>query len=175
MSTIESVILPLTGAGDATTKVAVDNTPDGVIQLFKIVVSADGISTLVPADVDGLFVQTIDRAESPQDAYLLGTSISPGGNIDLDAPDVTTGKTGRLMAVDLGASVPIRCDIQLVNGSRVTRASVYAWNGSERWTAPSPIFFELAGGLNKRFGVSITNLSPYKSADARATLYWDEV
>jgi hypothetical protein len=176
MSTIEHVNLPLTGAGQSTVKVAVDNTPDGVIQLFKIVHSADGVSTLVPADVDGLFVQSIDRVENPQDDLLVATNLSPGGNTDLNAADIATGKTGRLLAVDVGSSVPIRCDIQLVNGSRVTRTSIYSITGETfPWKVPAPAFFELAGGTGKHFGVSVTNLSPYKAADIRATLYWDEV
>jgi len=176
MSSFETVILPLTGAGDNTTPVAVDLTPDGVVQLFKLSVSANGIVTLVPADMDGLYVQTVQRAEDPQDDLLIASALSPGGNQDLNATDIPVGKTGRLMAVDIGGSVPLRCDVQVVNGSRVTRTSIYASDGNSLlWRPPSSMFIELAGGANKHFGVSITNLSPVRTSDARATLYWDEV
>jgi hypothetical protein len=175
MSTIEHVILPLTGAGDSTTKVAVDNTADGVIQLFKIVHSADGVSTLVPADVDGLFVQGIKRAESPHDQLLIATSLSAGASADLDTANITTGKTGRLLAADIGATVPIRVDIQVVNGTRINRTSIYAMCGTERWETPADGFIEQTGGVGKKFGVTVTNLSISRTSDARVTLYWDEV
>lgn len=172
---IEHVTLPLTGGGDTTTQVAVDTTPEGVVQLFKIVVSADGISTLVPADVDGLFVQSIERAESPQDDLLIATSLSAGAGVDLTAAAISTGKTGRLMAADVGAAVPIRVDLQTVNGSRVTRTSIYALDGTKQWKAPTPVHIELAGGPAKFFGAHVVNLSPATASDARVTLYWDEV
>lgn len=172
---IETVNLPLTGAGDAGVQVAVDDTAEGVVQLFKLVLSADGISTLVPADVDGLFVQSISRVEDPQDQLLIATSLSAGSSVDLDTANITTGKTGRLLAADCGASVPIRVDIQVVNGTRITRSSVYALKGQERWETPAPMCIEQAGGVGKKFGVAITNLSPATTSDARVTLYWDEV
>jgi hypothetical protein len=173
---IETVNLPLTGAGDNTVRVAVDDTAAGVVQLFKIVVSADGVSTLVPADIDGLFVQSIERAESPQDVMVVATALAAGANADLNGTDIATGKTGRLMAVDVGASVPARWDIQTVNGSRVTRTTLYTGFGDHRtWRPPSPVFIELAGGIGKHFGLSVTNLHSHKAADLRGTLYWDEV
>lgn len=172
----ETVTLPLTGNGDVTTEVAVDNTPDGVIQLFKIVVSADGQSILVPADLDGLFVQSIPRAESPQDDLLSSTDVAPGGNVDLDASVITTGKMGRLMGIDAGASVPLRVDIQTVSPARVSRTTMYLLSGaSVPWRPPTPTFIELIGDGDNKFGVSITNLSPSRTADVKATVYWDEV
>lgn len=172
----EHVILPLTGNGDVTTQVAVDSTPDGVIQLFKLVVSADGQSVLVPADLDGVFVQSIQRAENPQDDLLVQANLAAGSNIDLDATAITIGKMGRLMGVDAGASVPLRVDIQLVSGSRVTRTSLYTMAGGFlSWRPPAPTFVELIGAGTNKFGVSITNLSPSRAADVSATVYWDEV
>lgn len=172
---LETVNLPLTGVGDSGVQVAVDDTAEGVVQLFKIVVSADGVSTLVPADIDGLFVQSITRVEDPQDQLLIATSLSAGGNTDLDTANITTGKTGRLLAADIGASVPIRVDLQVVNGTRISRCSVYALNGHERWETPAPTFIEQIGGVGKRFGCTVTNLSVSEASDARVTLYWDEV
>jgi hypothetical protein len=171
----EQVNLPLTGFGDSTVEVAVDTTPDGVIELVKLAVSADGSAVLIPANLDGLFVQM--RLESPQDELLLATSLGAGANVDLNATDITTGKTGRLLGADIGGSIPLRCDIQVVNGVRITRSTIYTLAGETiPWRAPfGAKFIELAGGVAKHFGASVTNLSASRTADARVTLYWDEV
>ncbi len=147
------VNIPLTGSGDSTAAVAVESSPVGVVQLVTI------------------------NQQSPQDIALLAAALTPGGNIDLNATDITAGKTGRLLAVDIGASIPVRCDIQTVVGaSRVIRTTVYTSPGrSLLWRSPGPKSIVLAGAVGSRFGISITNLSPHLTADVRATVYWDEV
>lgn len=171
----ESVNLPLTGFGDSTAEVAVDLTPDGVVELVKLAISADGSAVLIPADLDGLFVQF--RLESPQTSAVLAAALSAGANVDLNAADITTGKTGRLLGVDIGGTVPCRCDIQEVNGARTTRTTIYTERGeSKAWRPPmGSKWFDLVGGVGKHFGVSITNLDVNKAADLRGTIYWDEI
>ncbi len=171
---IENVTLPLTGTGGTTAAVAVDTSPEGQIQVVKLAIATDGSSVLIPANLDGIFIQP--RLESPQDDLLIATALAAGGNADLDATTITTGKTGRLMAVDVGSSVPVRCDIQTVSGARVTRTSIYTSDGrSELWRSPGLKFIELVGAVGVRFGVSVTNLSALRTADVRVTVYWDEV
>ena len=172
---IENVGLPLTGSGDSSVDVAVDATPEGVIELVKLAISADGSSVLIPANLDGLFVQP--RLESPQDEMLVAVGMTAGSNTDLNATDIPVGKVGRLLGADVGSSIPLRCDIQVVNGSRITRTTVYTHDGETiPWRPPfGQKFIELIGGAGKHFGVSVTNLSAAKTADARVTLYWDEV
>lgn len=171
----EQVNLPLTGFGDSTVEVAVDSTPDGVIELVKLAVSTDGSAVLIPANLDGLFIQP--RLESPQDEVLVATALAAGANIDLDATDIPLGKTGRLLGADLGGSVPFRFDIQVVTPARVLRTTIYTWPGDSKiWRPPfGQKFIELVGGAGKHFGLSVTNLDVATTADARATLYWDEV
>ena len=171
----DTVQLPLTGAGDPTADVAVDITPDGVVELVKLAVSADGSAVLIPADLDGLFVQP--RLENPQDEMLVTTNLGAGSNIDLDATDIPLGKDGRLLGADLGGSVPFRFDIQVVNGARVTRSTIYTNAGESKiWRPPfGAKFIEVAGGVGIHFGLSVTNLDASQAADARTTLYWDEV
>lgn len=144
---------PLTGAGDDTALAAVrDEGADGVIQLVE----------------QGVLY--------PHDEILAAVALAAGANADLDATAITAAKTGRLLAVDVGATVPLRVDIQLVNGSRVTRTTVYTRAGDTReWRPPAPQFFELLGDGSACFGLSVTNLSPHLTADARAVVYWDEV
>lgn len=172
----DGVNLPLTGTGDATSKVATDDAgASGHIQLVKLAVAADGSAVLIPADLDGIVVQP--KLENPQDQILVATALSAGSNVDLNATDIPLGKTGRLLGADVGGSVPFRFDLQVVNGSRVTRTTIYTISGkSEPWRPPfGQKFIEVAGGTGIHFGASVTNLDPSQAADARITLYWDEV
>ena len=170
----EQVQLPLTGFGDSTATVAVDSTPEGVIELVKLAISADGSSVLIPADLSGLVVQP--RLDNPQTQQLIATSVGPGGLTNLDATDIPTGKTGKLLGCDVGSSVPCRWDIQVVSGARTTRTTLYTRGGeSKPWRPPfGEKFIQLTGGSGIHFGVAVTNLSTFQTADGRATLYWDE-
>jgi hypothetical protein len=149
----ESVQLPLTGAGDITSEVAVNATPSGtVIQLIK------------------------DDSADPQSASLLASALGAGASVDLDGTIITNAKKGQLIAADIGSSVPLRVDLQTVAGSRVTRTTVYIQSGqSELWRSPGASYIEQLGTGTEKFGVSVTNLSPHLTADARITLFWDEV
>lgn len=171
----EQVTLPLTGFGDGTVDVAVDSTPEGVIEYVKLAISQDGSSLLIPATLDGLYVQP--RLESPQDELLIATNVSAGANTDLTATAIPGGKTGRLMGADIGASVPMRCDVQVIDGSRITRTTIYTQPGETfPWRVPiGSKWIELVGGALKSFGASVTNLDVSQAADLRVTLFWDEI
>lgn len=149
------VNLPLTGVGDATAKVAVDDADPsfGEVQLIGYAV------------------------QSPHDQILSSINLSAGANVDLTTASITTGRVGRLIGADLGCSVPCRYDIQVVNGARVTRSTVYTGPGETfPWRVPpGGRWIEQAGGVSKAFGLSITNLDVTQAADVRGTLYWDEV
>ena len=170
----EQVQLPLTGFGDSTATVAVDSTPEGVVELVKLAVSTDGSSSLIPGDSNGLVVQP--RLDNPQTQQLIATSVGPGGLTNLDATDIPAGKSGKLLGADLGSSVPFRWDIQTVSGSRTTRTTIYTQAGKSFPFRP-PLgekWISLTGGSGIHFGVGCTNLSVRDTADARVTLYWDE-
>lgn len=114
--------------------------------------------------------------EDPHMEALLAANLGPGGNADLDASAITTGKVGQLWGVDCGASVPLRIDVQTINGSRITQTTIYTEGGeTDPWRSPDPKFIVLDGDGSAAFGVSVTNLSAYQQADARVTIYWDEV
>lgn len=142
--------LPLTGAGDSTALVAVlTDDANRDVQIVR------------------------DDAVDPQYSVVSVTNLAPGGNQDLNATAITGGKIGQYLAVDVGSSVPLRVDIQTVNGPRVTVAHMYTGlSGSRAWRTPAPSMFELATG---NFGISVTNLSAYQTSDVRATIYWDEI
>lgn len=152
----DGVNLPLTGpGGDATAKVATD----------------DGGASFGQVQLIGYAVQ------SPHDQIVSSVNLGAGSNVDLDFADVTTGKIGRLLGLDVGSSVPCRWDIQVVDGARVTRTTMYTEPGrSTPWRVPfGGRFIEVTGGAGKHFGVSVTNLDVNQAADVRAIGFWDEV
>lgn len=161
----------------ANTKAATDDCgASGHAGIAKLAVSANGDATVIPADTDGLYVQTVDRNESPQHSPLLAAAVAAGGSSVLNAADITVGKTGQLAGVDAGSSVPFRVDVETVSGPRVTRTTIYGSPGETvQWRPPSKRFVELAGGAGVHFGATVTNLSPHQTGDIRATIYWDEV
>lgn len=171
----DGVVIPLTGTGDATAKVAVDIVDgDKAAQLFKLAYAADGSALLVPADADGLVVQ--QKLEDPNSQLLQAAALAAGSGADVDAANLTSGKTGRLLGADIGASVPVRCDLQTVSGARTARAVIFADPGrTASWRAPAPRFIELLGTGTSKFGAHVVNLSPHAQADVWVTLYWDEV
>ena len=114
-------------------------------------------------------------AIDPKDERLTSVDLGAGVNVDLTTADITTGKTGKLAAADVGASVPLRVDIQTVSGARVTRSTIFTQAGETvRWRTPHLDHLTQAGGAGNGFGVSITNLDTSQAANVYATLYWEE-
>lgn len=114
-------------------------------------------------------------AVDPTNERLTSANLSAGANVDLTTQDITTGKTGKLSAVDVCASVPLRVDIQTVSGARITSVTVFTRAGETmRWKTPHLDHVTQAGGVGNGFGVSITNLDTSQAADVYATLFWEE-
>jgi hypothetical protein len=116
----------------------------------------------------------------PQDPHvspqLVAADLTAGGSQSLDADAITPGKTGRLMAVDVGSATPCRVDIQIIDGVRMTIASLYFQAGqSVRWEQPYPTFWQLLGDGAAKFGVTVINLGGSEPSDVRVTIFWDEV
>ena len=141
-------------------------------QRVKIEHGVDGSATDT-SSVDPL--PTTEVVQSPQHERLTSASLSAGGNTDLTTSDIA-GTTGKLMAIDVGASVPLKIDIQTVSGGRTTHSTIFSRAGhSLFWKTPHPDMITQTGGAGNGFGVSITNLDTSEAADVYATLYWDEV
>lgn len=174
----DGVTIPASGTGTATPVVATDDAgAAGHVQIIKLAISTDASATLIPADAtDGLRVAVVHRAVSPQSEQVSQAALGAGSNVDLTASDITTGTTGYLHGVDVGASVPLKCAIQTVSGTRTTRTTIYVPGGSTvQWRTPAAGFITQAGGTGNAFGVSITSLVVEDAADVIATLYWEEI
>lgn len=129
--------------------------------------SATDVSAAAPLPVD-------QQAQSPQRERLTSANLSAGANVDLTASDIATG-TGRLIGATIGASVPLRCDIQSISGARTTHDTVFTRAGESRiWRPPHRDFFTHAGvsaGLDV-FQADVTNMDTSEAADVYATFYY---
>jgi len=154
--------------------VAADDIGGLLFQRLKIAHGQDGSAS----DASALDPFPVGLAlADPQTEYLTGTSLSAGGNADLTATDIPIDKIGRLVAVEFGAAVPLKVQLQTISsGARTTRTALFSFAGSTgRWNAPDLRFVTQAGGDDCGFGVSITNLDTSQASDVYATLYWDEI
>lgn len=110
---------------------------------------------------------------SPQ---MLASNLGAGASHQFDAPDITTGQTGRPMAVHVASAAACRVDVELVSGSRTIIDTFYFGVGFDGWWYPPyPTFWEMAGGAGNHFGCTVTNLGGGEASDVRTTIYWDEV
>src|ERR1041385_1559508 len=102
----------------------------------------------------------------PRSTILVAPNLSPGNSLDLDADPITSFFVGRLWAVSIQSSVSLRCDVELVNGSRSIYDTLYKKAGDpQNWFAPDPRFFQATGDGITKYGVTVYNLSPINSAD----------
>jgi hypothetical protein len=113
---------------------------------------------------------------NPQTNRQTSSNLSAGANVDLDATLITNTKVGKLAGIDVASSIPFKCDIQTVSGSRTTHTTVIASaSRTVAWRPPNIDYVALTGnGTTARFGVSITNLDTSEPADVYATFYWEE-
>jgi hypothetical protein len=136
---------------------------------------------------DGSYVEGVALAdangdqypESPLWSHLTSIALAAGASVSLDSPDVTTGKTGRLVLVRASASVPLKLEIRPVvagtPGGIIDTLFSSDANLVARWTPPHPNFIRLAGATNSKWRATITNQDNIDAADVYVTHYWDEV
>ena len=128
-------------------------------------------------------VQVNATVPGPAVSYLSATALAAGASSTLDGPQVTAGKTLRLVAVEVASSVAVKALVHtLTNGvaSASPLAGGFGWQGRWRWDcSPAGInlitaTYDAAAGLDG-FRVVVTNLDPALPADVLCWLYTSEV
>lgn len=121
------------------------------------------------------------QAVQPVTDVRTASSLAAGSSADLDGTAIGTGKTGKLLAVDLGSTVACKWEIKVRDGAGAITKAIRYTSGlsgqrpSDRWDAPSPDFAALAyGSGDENFRVTVTNLDARFPADASVSMYWDE-
>ena len=120
-------------------------------------------------------IDVIDH-ETPKLSTLSSVALAAGASVDLDATAITTATTGKLRAVTVAASVPLKAEIKTVDGAAVVRDVVFTSDAmlTFRWTAPDRGYITVVGGAGKLFRVTLTHLDTVDAADVSATIYWTE-
>lgn len=110
----DGIVVPLTGAGDATAKIATDDTgASGQVQIIKLAISADGVVTLIPADTTfGLAVDVKRTAALPAGTNAIG-KLAANSGVDIGDVDVTSVPP-RVRTAD-SIAVALQTDV-LMNG-----------------------------------------------------------
>jgi hypothetical protein len=98
----------------------------------------------------------------------------------MDGTAIASGKTGKLQSVIVSSTAAL-CKFTIIarDGAVETTLGV-CFTSQERpsfqWTPPDKRYDTLAYvGGDENFRVKAKNLDPLNSADAYATIYWDEV
>jgi len=116
----------------------------------------------------------------PKTSTATAVAISPGSSSDIDSTQVSSGKTGKLVAFSVSSSVSIKAVLYTVlNGATTERMTkVILVGGAGDFKMPHKDFFTVAedatAGLDG-FRLTVHNLDTSEAADAYATFFWDEV
>ena len=163
-----------TTSGD---KIAADEIGGLKHQRVKVQVGIDGVA----ADVhDGRPLPTIPGMSTPTTSEDSSTNLAVATPTDLDSAQINSGLTGKLVAVLMSASVPLKGELKTVlNGVEsstiLTMFSIAGGNGM--LLMPNKDFItqveDATPGLDG-FRLTVTNLDNENAADVYATFFYDE-
>lgn len=146
-------------------------------QRVKIEVGADGTAQDV---ADGRPMPVKEGMTTPTVTAVVGAALVAGGSTDLDSAQISSGLTGKLVAMLMTASVPLKGELKTVlNGveSGVLMTFFSRAGESLPLTLPNKDFFtqveDATAGLDG-FRVTITNLDTSQPADVYLTIFYDE-
>ncbi len=136
--------------------------------------AATDVSPTNPFPADRVFV-------SPQTTHALSASVVAGGSADLDSDQVASGKTAKLIAVWVGASVPVKAELKTVTNGIASSilATLFTWPGrSDAIPMPSGQFITVAEDVGAGFDgfrVTATSMDTGSgTADLYSTFFYDE-
>lgn len=126
----------------------------------------------LPVDVQAITAATRSHATT--------ASLAAGGSTDLDSAQISSGTTGKLMAVWACASVPMKVELKTVLNaveSAVLAVGFAQAGDTLQLVVPTKEAITQAesatAGLDG-FRASVTNLDTSQAADAYCTFFWDE-
>jgi hypothetical protein len=128
---------------------------------------------------DGAAFYSASSAAPTAPTYSTQTSSALGAGASVTTTHyVTSGKTGQLMGVDAGSTVPCKVVINtVVTGSATGRVVIFTQSFQVyQWRAPFKTFITRASAdASSGFSVTFTNKDAATAADVYSTAYWDEV
>jgi hypothetical protein len=146
-------------------------------QRVKVQVGADGTAQDVH---DGRPMPVKEGMTTPKTTAAIGAALAAGGTTDLDSAQISSGLTGKLVALLMTASVPLKGELKTVlNGveSAVLLTFFSRAGESVPLLMPNKDFFtqmeDATAGLDG-FRVTVTNLDTSQAADVYVTHFYDE-
>lgn len=141
----------------------------------KITLGVDGVND---GDVSASNPMPVAwAAASLQSSNSTASAVAAGGSTTFNSTEITTAKTGKLLYVRVGSSVPLKVVLSSVEGGVATTKEIgYGWQGNFEWRTPSHGYITqayVAGTDN--FRVVATNLDSTLAADISCAFAWDEV
>lgn len=109
--------------------------------------------------------------------HAISASLAAGGEVDLDAAQISSGVTGKLIQIIVTASVPFRAQLKTVTNAVESGALVTWIDRHVDCTFAHKKFVTVAhnaGAGIDTFRVSIKNLDTSEAADVYATFFYDE-
>jgi hypothetical protein len=104
-------------------------------------------------------------------------SVAAGGQVDVDATQISSGLTGKLIQVIVSSSVPFKAELKTVLNASAS-GTLVTWIGHQvDCTFASKKFINVAhnaGAGIDTFRMTITNLDTVSAADVYATFFYDE-
>jgi hypothetical protein len=162
------------GSGGAV--LATDDVSSVHYQRVKLDYGGDGVAapvtTATPLPVGD--VPADAKSSTDSDA-----AVAAGGQGTVDSTQISSSKTGKLVAFIAASTVPIKVTLQTVTNAVGTTKLVTVGETREvRWTTPHKDFITVAqdagAGLDG-FRLLIDNLDTSQAADVYGTFFWDEV
>ncbi len=114
---------------------------------------------------------------SAKRTHSTSASLAAGGQADLDAAQITSGLTGKLVQLVLTSSIPFKAQLKTVTNNSESGALVTWIDRHVDFTLAHKKFISVAhdGGAGiDTFRVTITNLDTSEAADVYATFFYDE-
>lgn len=146
-------------------------------QRVKVEVGVDGTAQDVH---DGRPMPVKEGMTSPKTTAATAAALAAGGTTDLDSAQISSGLTGKLVALLMTASVPLKGELKTVlNGVESAVLLTFFSRAGENvpLLMPNKDFFtqveDATAGLDG-FRVTVTNLDTSQAADAYVTYFYDE-
>ena len=134
-----------------------------------------------PTGTEYALLTRVVTANAPKIVYKqTSTNLAAGASIDLDSDQIATGKTGKLMAIRLGASVPLKGELKTVQNNVSSAVKDFFFSNrmsSTIYPLPSHNFVtqvQDAGAGFDGFRMTVTNQDTIDAAFAYVTFFYDE-
>ena len=155
---------------------------------FELVVGPDTVQRqqVIPSGVGATDVGRVTASEgtttslavlSANRTHATSATLAAGGQVDVDATQITSGLTGKLIQLVLTASIPFKAELKTVTNGVASGALVTWIDRHVDFTVASKKFLtvaENAGVGIDTFRITFTNLDTAEAADVYATFFYDE-